>query len=309
MFAARDPEPRVIYERLATLVAARLHVAPDQPVAAALRRFAPGDVDDKTWRDFIDGALGVVPAERSELARRIGPHTARTWPELADRILPALALGVAANDVKAHARLAGRDAWAAAIAGRALGLWTTGLPPTLPALCDALVWRELALPGKPKLCPAEVRAFFIQRAFGPEAPAGAPDRLVRLYAAREVAAPRSELRALRDALVRSWLVGRVLGGRTFADDVRAAARDVRDGVFGERKVFIASVWDELRRRAAWAGVGLDEFKTRLVAAHRAGDLVLARADLVAAMNPDLVAASETATDGASFHFIVREAPA
>ena len=308
----------MIYERLATLVAARLHVAPDKPVASALRRFAPADVDDKTWRDFIDGALGLVPAERSELARRIGPHSARTWPELADRILPGLALGIAANDTKQQARLAGRDAWAAAIAGRALGLWTAGPPPTLPALCDALVWRMLALPGKPKHCPDELRAHFLQRvlddaASGSGGPGGrtAPhDRLVRLIAAREVAAPRAELRALRDALVRTWLTGRLLGGnRTFADEVRDAARGARAGVFGDRKVFIAAVWHELRRRPQWAAVGLDEFKSRLVAAHRAGDLVLARADLVAAMNPDLVAASETATDGASFHFIVREAPA
>ena len=298
----------MIYERLATLVAARLHVAPDKPVAAALRRFAPADVDDKTWRDFVDGALGVVPAERSELARRIGPHAARTWPDLADRILPALALGVAANDTKTQARLAGRDAWAAAIAGRALGLWTAGPPPTLPALCDALVWRSLGIPGKPKHCPDEVRAYFIANQLGGEV-AGSADRLVRLLAAREVEAPRSELRALRDALVRSWLAGRGLGGRSFLDEVRDVTRHARDGVFGDRKVFISAVWDELRRRPQWSTVGLEDFKARLVAAHRAGDLVLARADLVAAMNPELVAASETATDGASFHFIVREAPA
>ena len=303
----------MIYERLATLVAARLHVAPDKPVAAALRRFAPADVDDKTWRDFVDGALGVVPAERSELARRIGPHAARTWPDLADRVLPALALGVAANDTRTHARLAGRDAWAAAIAGRALGLWTAGPPPTLPALCDALVWRSLAIPGKPKHCPDEVRAYFMAMqlgdAAGPARGGSPPDRLVRLLAAREVEAPRSELRALRDALVRSWLAGRALGGRSFLDEVRDVTRLARDGVFGDRKVFISAVWDVLRRRPQWSTVGLEDFKARLVAAHRAGDLVLARADLVAAMNPELVAASETATDGASFHFIVREAPA
>ena len=33
-------------------------------------------------------------------------------------------------------------------------------------------------------------------------------------------------------------------------------------------------------------------------------IVLCRADLVAAMNPALVAASETVTDGAVFHFVV-----
>jgi hypothetical protein len=43
-----------------------------------------------------------------------------------------------------------------------------------------------------------------------------------------------------------------------------------------------------------------------VSAHRQRELELARADLVAAMDPTLVAASETRTDGATFHFIVRE---
>jgi hypothetical protein len=66
------------------------------------------------------------------------------------------------------------------------------------------------------------------------------------------------------------------------------------------------VWHELRKRPRWSAITLDELKARLVAAHRAGELVLARADLVAAMDPALVAASEITTDGASFHFIVKE---
>ena len=39
-----------------------------------------------------------------------------------------------------------------------------------------------------------------------------------------------------------------------------------------------------------------------------GELSLARADLVAAMDPALVEASEIAVDGASFHFIVHDLP-
>ncbi|HEY6175218.1 MAG TPA: hypothetical protein VIX73_12260, partial [Kofleriaceae bacterium] len=78
------------------------------------------------------------------------------------------------------------------------------------------------------------------------------------------------------------------------------------GRFGDRKVFVSAVWDVLHRDPRWADLALAEFKTRLVAAHRAGELALARADLVAAMDPGLVAASEIAADGASFHFIVKE---
>ncbi|HEY5928075.1 MAG TPA: hypothetical protein VIV11_40590, partial [Kofleriaceae bacterium] len=100
-----------------------------------------------------------------------------------------------------------------------------------------------------------------------------------------------------------WLVA-----PSFADDVRHVARAANDGVFGERKVFIASAWHDMRRRPGYTALTLDDFKVRLVRAHRSGELVLARADLVAAMNPDLVAASETVADGATFHFVMRETP-
>jgi hypothetical protein len=94
--------------------------------------------------------------------------------------------------------------------------------------------------------------------------------------------------------------------RSLVEDVRAAAAAAREGVFGERKVFISAIWEVLRARPAWAGLPLDELKARLVEAHRNRELVLARADFVAAMDPALVEASETRTDGATFHFVVRE---
>jgi len=306
-----------------------------------LARFAPAELTPAGWQGLLAESVrdlraqGVLDAEHrprdaEELARRIGRHTARTWPELADRVLPGLALGIAAGDGKLHARLAGRDAWAAAIVGRTLGLWLEGPPPSLTAMCDALAWRELGLAGKPKRCPPEIRALFVQRRLHSDA--GPPERLVRVLAAREVGAPRPELRALRDALVRGWLAGRTIGASwpevsgvrdaseppaaeptppeppSFAGEVRRAAGAAHGGGFGDRKVFVSAVWHELRKDPRWSAVTLDELKARLVAAHRAGELVLARADLVAAMDPELVAASEITTDGASFHFIVKEPP-
>jgi len=339
-----------------------------------LARFAPAELTAGAWRDrlaeVVAGlrARGVLDADHrvldaDELARRIGRGAARSWAELSDRVLPGLALGIAADDAKLRARLDGRDAWAAAIVGRALGLWLDGPPPSLPALCDALVWRDHGLASQPKRCPPELRAVYVQRRLGSEA--GAPERGVRLLAAREAGAPRPELRALRDALVRGWLAGRVLGPArapqatrgivdeapdrggappaedlgpqrapdatrgivdetpdrgspssderatvaSFADDALRAAGAVTEGRFGDRKVFVSAAWDELRRDPRWSELALAAFKTRLVAAHRAGELALARADLVAAMDPALVAASEIAADGASFHFIVLKEPA
>jgi hypothetical protein len=319
--------------RLEALVVARAHVQVAKlalsDLVKPLVRFAPAELTAGAWRDRLAEVVAALIAEGGldaghrardgELERRIGKHAAKSWAELSDRVLPGLALGIAADDGKLRARLDGRDAWAAAIAGRALGLWLEGPPPTLHALCDALVWREHGLPGKPKRCPPELRALFVQRRLGTEA--APPERLVRLLAAREVGAPRPELRALRDALVRGWLAGRALGepasaapvadapvaaSPAFADEVLRAAGETRDGWFGDRKVFVSAVWDQLRQGSRWSQVTFDDFKHRLLAAHRAGELVLARADLVAAMDPAQVAASEIAADGASFHFIVKE---
>src|SRR5262249_2692881 len=155
------------------------------------------------------------------------------------------------------------EAWAAAIVARAHGLWTKGPPPTLPKLCDALAWRSLGLAGTPKPCPAEVRAHFLRSYI--ELEGAPPERMIRQLAAKLVGAPRADLKALYPALIRTWLTGhepgaRLAGGReadpaghepellvavrepSLIDAVRSAARDARDGVFGDRKVFISSVW-------------------------------------------------------------------
>lgn len=297
----------MIVARLESLVIARIASSARRgsatEVATALQRFAPTNQTEAAWREQVASIVSSLEM-RGDGPKAIGKPGTR-WAQLVDKIFPALALGIAPADTKAHARLAGRDAWTAAIAARALGLWTDGPPPSLSAVCDAYAWQQLGLAGKPKRCPPEVRAVFLQREL--QTSSSPPDRLLRLYAAKQLDAPRPELRALRDALVRNWLQGRELAPR-FADNVRDVARSTTSGVFGDRKVFISSVFDELRRHPTWASLTLADFKAQLVRAHRAGDVVLARADLVAAMNPDLVAASETQAEGASFHFIVREDP-
>ena len=305
--------------RLEALVIARVSVARDglEPaqIAEGLRRFCPASVSETAWMSSVGAVSARLQAasildeggrlrDPAELTRRIGVRDVKRWVVLADRVLPALALGIAPADAKSHKRLASRDDWAAAIVGRALGLWTGGTPPSLPSVCDALAWRELGLTGKPKRFPPEVRALFVQRRLSSDA--ASPERQVRLLAAREVEAPRAEGRTLRDALVSGWLQDRELGAhRSFDTDVRAVVGEAREGVFGDRKVFISAAWEALRARPGWTALALDDFKSRLLAAHRAGSLSLARADLVAAMDPGLVAASEIRSESASFHFIVR----
>src|SRR5690606_6950954 len=89
----------------------------------------------------------------------------------------------------------------------------------------------------------------------------------------------------------AWLVPRL----------KAAAPRVKR--FGERKLFIGSAWEALKDEPRVAALGIDGFKDVLVEAHRRGVLELSRADLVAAMDPADVAASETRHLNATYHFI------
>ncbi|HEX7837043.1 MAG TPA: hypothetical protein VF469_06240, partial [Kofleriaceae bacterium] len=74
------------------------------------------------------------------------------------------------------------------------------------------------------------------------------------------------------------------------------------GRFGDREVFTVAVHAALGGEGTISAVA---FKSRLVAAMHAGQLDLARADLVAAMDPALVAASEVDLGrGVSYHVVV-----
>lgn len=332
--------------RLQTLVLARAQTAgKDAPTAATLakdlERFAPAP--GPGWRALVEAALGELIRQRvideqrrvvdgDALGQRLGVTAALKWPQLTDLVLPAIALGMSAKDVLGKKGAPdGRDGWAAAIAARALGFWQGGPPPKPAAVCDRLVWERLGLKGKVGRLPDAVRAVFLQREL---ATTPAPtDRLLRLLAAREVGSS-SELKALRHGLVRRWLEHGALGAGgaampadaataapataagdlaagDFAADVRAALAGIAEsdpGSHGAHKVFIFAAWEALRRHPAWRELGLDDFKARLVAAQRAGEVVLARADLVGAMSPALVERSEIDAGGATFHFVVRSDP-
>lgn len=314
----------LVTERLETLILARLSTSATPPTGHAIaresHRYSPGTIDAAKWRERVLACVhgleeqGFIDEKRrvtrlDELRRRTGAVAVKRWRQWSERILPALALGIPADDTKSHARLSSRDAWAAAIVARSHRIWSDGPPPTAARLCDALTWRVLGLSTVPKQCPAEVRAHFLRMYIDVES--GPPERALRLLASQVTGAPRSDFRAFCLALIRTWLIGRELNAQpgdehSLIAAVLSAARHAREGVFGDRKVFISSVWHALRAMPPWSRLELEDFKARLVSAHRRHELELARADLVAAMDPTLVASSETRTDGATFHFIVRE---
>jgi len=81
----------------------------------------------------------------------------------------------------------------------------------------------------------------------------------------------------------------------------AAHRVGPDGRYGARNVFIAALWEDLEPQL---GATLEQFKRRLVALNRQLLITMARADMVDAMDPDLVARSEIESMGSHFHFVV-----
>lgn len=95
-----------------------------------------------------------------------------------------------------------------------------------------------------------------------------------------------------------------LGLEEFADIVQDTADNIRSapGRFGTRKVFIAAVWDVLRKSRRLT-VSRQRFDDMLVQANREDLLALHRADLVPAMPPDMVKRSEISYGVATFHFV------
>ena len=71
-------------------------------------------------------------------------------------------------------------------------------------------------------------------------------------------------------------------------------------------MFIAPLWRASQQEPSFPRVSLPEFKQRLVEANSHNLLHLSRADLVQAMDPQLVAESEATYLNASFHFVLIE---
>jgi hypothetical protein len=128
---------------------------------------------------------------------------------------------------------------------------------------------------------------------------------------------------LRRKLIQDWLAGRTGPGGTaeqdghpqseqldlpaFAATVRAlAGSSSPHDRFHDNKVFIAPLWRASQREVNFPRLSLAEFKQRLVEANARHLLHLSRADLVQAMDPQLVAESEIACGNATFHFVLLE---
>ncbi len=151
------------------------------------------------------------------------------------------------------------------------------------------------------------------------------DQLVKQLPLFETGLKSTKADTVRCKVVRDWLRGQrkppqpreqFEAGRlehepfdlsTFAATVRKLAADsLPEDRFHDNKVFIASLWRTSQREPSFPRVSLAEFKQRLVEANSQSLLRLSRADLVQAMDPQLVADSEAVYLNAAFHFVLLE---
>jgi hypothetical protein len=281
--------------------------------------------------------LALTPAGKARLMSALGLDSApraKSWTEFKTRYLPRLFFPeqrVGRRAIEPHA----------ALLAERLGVSLPGTAKpsrVIEGVIEAWLKQELQLAGPVNL--ATVAAALLGRELGlrPRQTRGAVLRqsLALLSGATQ---PRPD--AVIDALAGRWLFGERAPGASkngSGDDTHAPRRaptakkikngspDRRDAAFltraaskiaraassptarafGPSKVFIASVWESLATDPELRSLGEAGFKALLVDAHRQGLLALSRADLVAAMDPRDVAASEIRHGDVTYHFISRE---
>jgi hypothetical protein len=328
-------------ERLDDLVLARLAVPSAKPpspasVARALFSFVSGQLRQHEWQRALDEALERlrtgqwIDARKLQLTERgrerlqaalhlDSAPTAKTWAQFRKRYLPRFfleqpeSLGETPNCAAAVlAERLGVPVELARTPAQVLDAWllrTLGLRQlSLDELRSTLLAQELGLPRRKNK--AEALRMSIAHLSG--APNAQPERVLVALTARWLQAetPPEVEAAPAEPEPRAALSGpEPLDLGRFAQRVRAAAEAPEARRYGDNKVFIGSVWQALRADSEIGKLGESGFKRCLVEAHRRGALVLGRADLVSAMDPREVRASETQHQDSTYHFIHRGQPA
>lgn len=318
-------------DRLEVLILARLSVSSKKaPTAANLTQslypFASRHVLAHEWKATVNSALarlrdlGQVDEKKlllSEAGRDrvmkalhlVTPATAKTWAEFKKKYLRVL-LGRASSSGRAEPSLAN------AVIARELGV-STERAMTGAGLADAFLAKSLGLPeGEVKF--SFVKAVLLARRLGVPA-RKTVNEVLRLAAPKIAGATSAKTDDLLQALTYQWLSSQSAdepaseaaptpahpspSAASLIQKIRAAANSPQAKHYSANKVFIGSVWQTLRGDPDLQPLGETGFKDLLVEAHQRGELTLSRADLVQAMDPGDVAASETRHLNATYHFI------
>ncbi|MFC1708020.1 hypothetical protein ACFL59_14590 [Planctomycetota bacterium] len=227
------------------------------------------------------------------------------WDVIKRRYLLPRALGLPPGSPKVQQRL--KDSRGGGLRGallqRYFGLPVAETATELQAV-DALVRRQLGMDGTGVLSLNAVRSAVLAPLVG----GGSPDlkRIKRLLSAQASGARNTDAAEISTSIVGCWATGQ---NRTDLQDFCRRVLGIAKSAprFGNSKAFIGPVWQRLRSLPQYRHLAREDFDRRLAEANRLGLLGLSRADLVGAMDPDLVRESEVSFLNATFHFIDLEA--
>jgi len=261
------------------------------------------------------------------------------WATLKNTYWIAYALDLPMLTSEARKRLASADGLRAAILRAEFDLHTDAFS-TLTTTRNVLLWQKLCDPSVAQSL-QEYLPQINQRAFNQGAIMGlllnhllqAPkplkwDKALNQLVAKVASARRTDPNELRLAILRQSLTNELVESATepealdqssevsaqpkefsnleledFSNTVLLAAKDTKEGWFGDHKVFISQVWKTLSSQQSGWNLTLDEFKQKLIAASRKEWISLSRADLGYSLDSEDVTASEITHLQSQFHFI------
>jgi hypothetical protein len=269
--------------------------------------------------------------------------TPPTWQDVRDAVLPALSLGVQPNSAEADKMLKSGESIAVALLRKKFGLSGGSTAAALCDLILLQALGLPSLPGKLTLGRLRTLVLARKFEIRPEGkPTELVKRIAAREWKAADAAKRSFNRTLGrrwigeqvdHTFVSTYGTGGKAGSTstpprgvegiqprphtpgappdlhstpaTLLSIVREAIPRVgSEGRFGSEKVFVSAIWRGIEKDRRVSNLSFERFKRWLVTANRDGKLILARADLVGAMDAKLVADSEIEDQGATFHFVL-----
>jgi len=328
--------PPATLTAVADLVLVRMSLPSNKPVAPSVVRkdigkllgidFSAADFDDLRNELASAGLLSkgkrntfaLTEAGREQALRFLGvaePPARMSWSAIVASYLFPKAAKLSAE---AAAKLNNADKLSAFILKRKYDLGA-GAGSTVKQVLEAIVCKKLGLSDETTL--DGLLCVELSRLMGSE-------RLTKEDIAKQLPLFETGLKAATADAVRCKVVNDWLGGAplkqpkpsqpepqhpepfdlsAFAETVRALAhKSPPEDRFHDNKVFIAPLWRATQEEPSFPRLSLPEFKQRLVEANSQNLLHLSRADLVSAMEPQLVAESETTHLNATFHFVLLE---
>ncbi len=325
--------PPVTDTAIADLVLVRMTLASKNPVGPSAVRNDVGKLlgsdlsaarFDELRNELVSGGFltkgkrntfALTDAGRERALRFLGvaelpPRT--NWSSAIAKYLFPKAAGLSGE---AAAKLENGDRLAAFLLKRKYGL-AAGAGSTVNQVLEAVACRQLGFADETTL--DSLLCVVLSRLMGSERLP--KETLVKQLPLFETGLTAIKADVARAKVVRDWLGRAALPLKepeltlaepfdltAFAATVRAlAASSPAEDRFHDNKVFIAALWRASLREPNFPRLALPEFKERLVEANSQNLLHLSRADLVQAMDPHLVADSETVYLNATFHFVLLE---